>query len=93
MVKIPNMFEENVEYELIPGDNDHWHVRVITGDFIECVISFGQIKLKDDEFLSFDFTLHYSPDPDLTEEDYNLQKYAGKMLESLIMRTINEMEN
>lgn len=87
------MFEENVEYELIPGDNDHWHVRVITGDFIECVISFGQIKLKDDEFLSFDFTLHYSPDPDLTEEDYNLQKYAGKMLESLIMRTINEMEN
>ena len=87
------MFEENVEYELIPGDNDHWHVRVITGDFIECVISFGQIKLKDDEFLSFDFTLHFSPDPDLTEEDYNLQKYAGKMLESLIMRTINEMEN
>ena len=28
MVKIPNMFEENVQYELIPGDNDHWYIRI-----------------------------------------------------------------
>ena len=86
------MLEENTDYELIPGDDDHWHIRIMTGDFIESVISFGQIKVKDDEFLNFNFTLHYSPDPELTEEDYNLQKYAGKILESVIMKNINEME-
>lgn len=93
MVKIPNMLEENVDYELIPGADDHWHIRIKTGEFIESVISFGAIRVKDDEMLNFDFYLHSSPDPELTDNDLGLQKYVGKILESVIVNNINSMEN
>lgn len=92
MVKIPNMLEENVDYELIPGDNDHWHIRIKTGEYIETVMSFGSIRVKDDEMINFDFYLHSSPDPELTENDLAFQKYAGKILESIIINNINDME-
>ena len=92
MVKIPNMLEENVDYELIPGDNDHWHIRIKTGEYIETVMSFGSIRVKDDEMINFDFALHSSPDPELTVDDVDFQKYAGKILESVIINNINDME-
>jgi len=93
MVKIPGMLKENEDYELVPGVDEHWHIRVKTGDFIESVISFGQIKVDEKaDSLKFDFTLHYSPDDDLTVEDYNLQKYAGKILESVLMNNLEKME-
>ena len=93
MVSIPNMFEENVQYELIPGDNDHWHIRIKEGEFIESVISFGKISIEEDSpVLSFDLTLHYSPDEDLSTNSLPLQKYAGKILESVMINNLNEME-
>ena len=46
MVSIPNMFEENVQYELTPGDDEHWHIRIKEGEFIESVISFGKITME-----------------------------------------------
>jgi hypothetical protein len=94
MVKIPNMFEENVQYELIPGDNDHWHIRIKEGEFIESVISFGKISMEEDSpILSFDLTLESSPDEELTSDNMDLQKYAGKILESIIVNNLNEVEN
>lgn len=94
MVKIPNMLQENEDYELIPGDDDHWHIRIKKDHYIESVISFGKIKInEDDDRLHFDFTLHYSPDEDLTVEDIDLQRYAGKILESLIMNNLERMEH
>ena len=45
MVSIPGMFEENEQYELIPGDEEHWHIRIKEGEFIESVISFGNIDI------------------------------------------------
>jgi hypothetical protein len=93
MVKIPNMFEENVQYELIPGDNDHWHIRIKEGEFIESVISFGKISMEEDSpIVSFDLTLHTSPDEDLYSDNIDLQKYAGKILESVIVNNLNEKE-
>jgi len=93
MVKIPNMLEENIDYELIPADNDHWHIRIKQGDFIESVVSFGSIKVDEvGDKLNFDFTLHSSPDPDLTVDNIDLQRYTGKILESVIINSINEME-
>jgi len=93
MVKIPNMLIENEDYELIPGDEEHWHIRIKTGDFIESVISFGQIKVDEkDDSLKLDFTLHYTPDTDLSVDDINLQKYAGKILESVLMNNLEKME-
>lgn len=94
MVKIPDMFEENVQYELIPGDNDHWHIRIKEGEFIESVISFGKISIEEDSpIISFDLTLEYSPDEELIPDNIDLQKYAGKILESIIVNNLNEVEN
>ena len=93
MVSIANMFEENVQYQLIPGDNDHWHIRIKEGEFIESVISFGKISLEEDSpIVSFDLTLHSSPDEDLKSDNIDLQKYAGKILESVIVNNLNEKE-
>lgn len=87
------MFEENVQYELIPGDNDHWHIRIKEGEFIESVISFGKISMEEDSpIVSFDLTLHTSPDKDLYSDNIDLQKYAGKILESVIVNNLNEKE-
>jgi len=94
MVKIPNMLEENKGYELIPGNNEHWHIRIKTGEYIESVISFGSIKVNEESLeMNFDFTLHYSPDDDLSVDDTDLQKYAGKILESVLMNNLEKMEN
>lgn len=93
MVSIPDMFEENNEYVLTPGDDDHWHIRITKGDFIESVISFGKITIEEDSpVVSFDLTLHYSPDKDLKSDDIDLQRYAGKILESVIINNLNEKE-
>ena len=88
------MLEENKDYELIPGDDDHWHIRVKTGEYIESVISFGSIKVNEESLeMNLDFTLHYSPDDDLSVDDTDLQKYAGKILESVLMNNLEKMEN
>lgn len=87
------MFEENVQYELIPGDDDHWHIRIKEGEFIESVISFGKIRIEEDSpVISFDLTLQSSPDEELTTDNADLQKYAGKILESVIVNNLNEQE-
>ena len=94
MVKIPGMYLENKEYELIPGDDDHWHIRIKEGEFIESVVSFGSIKMSEvDDKLSFNFFLHSSPDPDLTVDNVELQRVMGKILESVLIDNLNKMEN
>jgi hypothetical protein len=94
MVKIPNMLEENKDYELIPGNDEHWHIRIKNGEYIESVISFGSIKVNEESLeMNFDFTLHYSPDDDLSVDNVDLQKHAGKILESVLMNNLEKMEN
>ena len=91
MVKIPDMFEENVDYELIPAGEEQWHVRILKDDFIETVISFGQIKVDESsDQLKFDFTVEYTPDDYVTAENLELQRIAGKILESVIMNNLEE---
>jgi hypothetical protein len=94
MVKIPNMLVENEDYELVPGDQEHWHIRIKQGEYIESVISFGAIKVNEKSMeLNFDFTLHYSPDDDLSTDDNDFQRYAGKILESVLMGNLEKAEN
>lgn len=90
------MLEENIQYELIPSSdkNDYWWIRIKEGDFIESIISFGQIRVDEkNDCMNFDFNLHYSPDEDLTVDNIELQRYAGKILESVIVNNLNDMEN
>lgn len=91
MVTIPNIFQENKQYELVPGDNDQWHIRIKEGDFIECVIEFGKISIKENsDMINFNFILHYTPDSSITVEDKELQRYAGRILESILFTTLEE---
>lgn len=93
MVRIPGMLEENIDYELIPVEEEHWHIRIKQGDFVESVISFGAIKVNEKtDSLNFDFKLHSSPDPDLTVDDEDLQRYTGKILESVMINNLNTLE-
>ena len=97
MVKIPGMLIENQDYELIPSsdeDDKHWHIRIKTGEFVESVISFGQIRIDEKkDLMNFDFNLHYTPDDELTVDNINLQRYAGKILEAVIVNAINDVED
>ena len=93
MVSIPGMFEENKQYELIPGDNDHWYIRIKEGEFIESVFSFGELSIDNrSDVLKFNLTLHSSPDEELTVDNIELQRYAGKVLESVMMGNLQDME-
>ena len=93
MVSIPNMLEENIDYELIPDDGEHWHIRIKEGDFIETVFSFGKITVDEKNHqMKYNFTIHFTPDEDVHKDNIDFQKYAGKVLESIMINNINEME-
>ena len=43
--------------------------------------------------MNFDFNIHSSPDPDLTVDNLDFQKYMAKILESVLIDNINALEN
>lgn len=75
---------ENKDYEFIPGSNDDWKIRFLSGDFIESVIKFGTIRMADGDQMTFDFHIETSPDETLSTENEELQKHAGDILISII---------
>lgn len=82
---------ENEDYELIPNENDGWDIRILKGDYVETVFTFGKIVvMENEEGLTFDFEIVSTPDPDLTPEIFGLQKYAGSVLYDIITRSVNE---
>ena len=83
--------KENEDYELVPNNNDGWDIRILTGDYVETVFTFGKIVvMESEEGLSFDFEVVSTPDPDLTAEDWGLQKYVGNVLYDIITRSVKE---
>lgn len=84
---------ENVDYELIPSDEDGWGIRILKGDFIETVFSFGALKVdgtEDEPMMSFDFAVISSPDSDLTAEDIDLQLVVGDILLAVLESSISD---
>lgn len=92
---IENMLSEDVHYQVIPAENDihAWHIRLLE-EYPETVISFGAIEFvgeDDDEgYLSFNFSIVSSPDPDLTTEDLTFQEFVGKILQSVIEKAVTD---
>lgn len=78
------MLVENTDYELIPADEDKWHVRILVGPYTETCISFGNLKVGKDDMLHFDFSIVESPDLDLTIHDETLQLFAADILSSIL---------
>ena len=83
------MLVENKDYEFIPNGDDAWQVRFLSGDFTESVIQFGAIELKDNGNLHFNIDLHSSP-LDISVENEDLQKAAGRVLKGILHDAIKE---
>jgi len=80
-----NKLSENIDYELVPTDTDQWHVRFLTGDFIETVIEFGTIRFDGDTgTLRWNMEIISSPDPDLTTESLTFQEHCGNILQNIM---------
>jgi hypothetical protein len=93
MTKTPTTeaWKENEQYELIPGDQNYWKVRILKGDFIECVVTYGKISFDEQNHtVKFDFSLDYTPDADVTSEDPALQSVVGKILHSIMVGAFDE---
>ena len=87
------VLEENKHYEIIPDhqDDQAWNVRILSGQYTETVIKYGVIKFNEiPKNMSFNFQIVYSPDIELTKDDYNLQDFAGVLLEKIISNGIKD---
>ena len=89
------MLNENVDFELIPGEDDAWAVRILKGEFIETCIAFGEIKVDGtdkDPLMSFNFGVIESPVEDLDSSNNALQTLAGDILYSIMLNAIEKDE-
>jgi hypothetical protein len=84
--------KENKDYELILGEDtsENWNVRILTGDFVETVIEYKAIAFNEiKDHLSFNYNIVSSPSI-LTEDNEGLQYVAGKILEDIIERGLED---
>ena len=87
---------EDRDYVLIPVENeDHtWNIRIITGEFSETVIAFGNVSIDDNtESLNFNFDLISSPDTGLSVQDVDLQLEVGDILSAVLHEAIEGKHN
>lgn len=93
MTKTPitEAWQENKQYELVPGESNYWKVRILEGDFVECVLTYGKLAIDEQNLtVKFDYTLDFTPDPDVTSEDPDLQKVASNILHSILVGAFDE---
>lgn len=96
MVKTPatENWVQNSDYELIPGDNNFWQVRILTGPFIESVFVYDTVSFNErDLTVSFTYKLMYTPDQELDEADPEFQKTLSNILHSLMVGLLDEDAN
>lgn len=82
--------EENIDYELIPGEGENWDIRILTGEFVETVINYKQLQVADDgEHLTFNFNVVTSPDEGLdAETNVDLQNTAAMILSDILENSV-----
>ena len=83
--------KQNVNYELIPHNEDAWHVRILTGDFTETVFQFGSITIDEDDdggLMRYNFDIISTPDPtiasDNIDENIPLQETVANILMDIV---------
>jgi len=83
-----NKMSEGLDYELIPAkiENEQaWWVRILTGPFVETVISFGNVQINGkEEQLHFNFTIVESPDSSLNPDNVGFQNACGSILHDIL---------
>jgi len=93
MVKtaISEQWVENQDFELIPRDENDWHVRILKGDFIECIIRYGSIRFDEENaMMHFDFDLVESTDEEYTSDTPDLQRTASYILHSILLGALEK---
>tara|TARA_B100001057_G_C22139674_1_gene677740 strand:- start:140 stop:424 length:285 start_codon:yes stop_codon:yes gene_type:complete len=84
---------ENKHYEIIPDrkDDKAWNVRILSGTFTETVLKYGVVKFNgEEEDMTFNFDIVYSPDTELLVSNTNLQEFAGIMLSQIMKNGIQK---
>ena len=78
--------EENIDYELIPGEGENWDIRILTGDYVETVLNFKELTVSEDgEHLKFKVDIVATPDQTLNiDENVDLQQFAGMILSDIL---------
>jgi len=85
---------ENVDYELVPSEGENWDIRILSGNFTETVLKFGELKVSDDEeYMTFNFDVVSSPDGELSDSNTDLQEYASMILSSVLENAAATLEN
>ena len=87
--------EENVDFEMVPGEGENWDIRILTGEFVETVINFNKIHVSDDEeYLNFNFEIVTSPDPELSSDtNKDLQNYVSMVLSNILENVVTMKGN
>ena len=84
--------KQGEDFDVVPGQDpngDTWDFRILTGDFTETVIRFGNIRVDDkDDVLKYNYNVVSSPIQGLKEEDGDLQKVTGAILLSILESSI-----
>jgi hypothetical protein len=75
---------ENKHYELIPGDDNKWNVRILEGPYTETVIQYGTLIPTDAGKLNWGMNIIETPDPDLTRDDEEFQAWCGAILSTIL---------
>ena len=89
-IKLP---KENTDYELIPSEGENWDIRILTGEFNETVLQYGQLVVSEDgEHMRFNFDIVSTPDPELKDENIALQRYAAMLLSSILESAATALE-
>jgi len=86
---------ENVDYVFIPSDHDkqsnRWDVRIMTGDYVETVISYGTIKWDGPkEQLSYSYEIISTPVDGLEKKDPDFLENAVTPILADILKNAND---
>ena len=88
------LLTENVDYELIPSEGENWDIRILSGDFTETVLKFGELKVSEDaEYMTFNFDVVSSPNNELSDSNSDLQEYASMILSSVLENASATLED
>jgi hypothetical protein len=94
-----NLMKQGEDFDVVPGQDpngDTWDFRILTGDFTETVIRFGNIKVDDveeggDGVLKYNYNVVSSPIPDLKEDNGDLQEVTAAILLSILESSVQNV--
>jgi hypothetical protein len=87
--------KQNEDYELTPGDNDHWNIRIKTGKYVETVFNFGELRVAEDgETIKFTSTVISGGlgDDWIAHEDIDWHHTTGDILYDILEQQAERVE-